>query len=150
MEEINRLLSSTIIGAHRQDVWVFLGLTVLTSLVLNLKCRSVVLATLEPDMAHVAELRVGLWNGPVCPSGSASSSVSPLNVSGIVYAFASLVLPALIAKNLGRTARSLFFPAPRIFLGTGVIAFVLANDYDFPRQWPACAPCWPAPGCCAL
>ena len=39
------------------------GLTVLTSLVLNLKCRSVVLATLEPDMAHVAELRVGLWNG---------------------------------------------------------------------------------------
>ena len=42
------------------------------------------------------------------------------------------VLPALIAKNLGRTARSLFFPAPCISLATGVIAFVLANDYDFP------------------
>ena len=55
-----------------------------------------------------------------------------IHVSGVVYAFASLVVPALIAKNLGRTARSLFFLPTCISLDTGVTAFVLANHYDFP------------------
>lgn len=138
MEEINRLLSSTIIGAHRQDVWVFLGLTALTGLVLSLKYRSVVLIALEPDMARVAGLRVGLWNGLLSAWLGIVIGFA-IHVSGVVYAFASLVLPALIAKNLGRTARSLFFLAPCISLGTGVIAFVLANHYDFPPGQTAAA-----------
>ena len=138
MEEVNRLLSSTIIGAHRQDVWVFFGLTTLTGLVLSLKYRSVVLIALEPDMARVAGLRVGLWNGLLSAWLGIVIGFA-IHVSGVVYAFASLVLPALIAKNLGRTARSLFFLAPCISLGTGVIAFVLANHYDFPPGQTAAA-----------
>ena len=138
MEEVNRLLSSTIIGAHRQDVWVFFGLTALTGLVLSLKYRSVVLIALEPDMARVAGLRVGLWNGLLSAWLGIVIGFA-IHVSGVVYAFASLVLPALIAKNLGRTARSLFFLAPCISLGTGVIAFVLANHYDFPPGQTAAA-----------
>lgn len=55
-----------------------------------------------------------------------------IHVSGVVYAFASLVLPSLVAKNLGRTARSLFFSAPCVSFGTGIVSFVLANYYDFP------------------
>lgn len=138
MEEVNRLLSSTIIGAHRQDVWVFFGLTALTGLVLSLKYRSVVLIALEPDMARVAGLRVGLWNGLLSAWLGIVIGFA-IHVSGVVYAFASLVLPALIAKNLGRTARSLFFLAPCISLGTGVLAFVLANHYDFPPGQTAAA-----------
>ena len=131
MEEINRLLSSTIIGAHRQDVWIFLALTVLTAAVLSLKYRSVVLIALEPEMARVAGLRVGLWNG-LLSVWLGMVIGSAIHVSGVVFTFASLVLPALIAKNLGRTARSLFFLAPCVSLATGVAAFVLANHYDFP------------------
>ena len=131
MEEINRLLSSTIIGAHRQDVWIFLALTVLTAGVLSLKYRSVVLIALEPEMARVAGLRVGLWNG-LLSVWLGMVIGSAIHVSGVVFTFASLVLPALIAKNLGRTARSLFFLAPCVSLATGVVAFVLANHHDFP------------------
>lgn len=138
MEEINRLLSSTIIGARRQDVWIFLGLTVLAALVLSLKYRSVVLIALEPDMARVAGLRVDLWNGLLSAWLGIAIGFA-IHVSGVVYAFASLVLPALIAKNLGRTARSLFFLAPCTSLATGVIAFVLANHYDFPPGQTAAA-----------
>ena len=138
MEEVNRLLSSTIIGARRQDVWVFLGLTALTGLVLSLKYRSVVLIALEPDMARIAGLRVGLWNALLSAWLGIVIGFA-IHVSGVVYAFASLVLPALIAKNLGRTARSLFFLAPCISLATGVLAFVLANHYDFPPGQAAAA-----------
>ena len=63
MKEISRLLSSTIIGTHRQDARIFLDLTVLTGLVLSLKCRSVALIATEPDMPRVAALRVWLRNG---------------------------------------------------------------------------------------
>ena len=138
MEEINRLLSSTIIGAHRQDVWIFLGLTALTVLLLGFKYRSVVLIALEPEMARVAGLRVGLWNGLLSAWLGIVIGFA-IHVSGVVYAFAILVLPALIAKNLGRTARSLFFLAPCASLGTGVVAFVLANHYDYPPGQTAAA-----------
>ena len=138
MEEINRLLSSTIIGAHRQDVWMFLALTALTALVLSFRYRSVVLIALEPDMARVAGLHVGLWNGLLSAWLGIVIGFA-IHVSGVIYAFASLVLPALIAKNLGRTARSLFFLAPCISLGTGVVAFVLANHHDFPPGQTAAA-----------
>lgn len=138
MDEINRLLSSTIIGARRQDVWVFLSLTVLTVVLLSLNYRSVVLIALEPEMARVAGLRVGLWNGLLAAWLGVVIGFA-IHVSGVVYAFASLVLPALIAKNLGRTTRSLFFIAPCTSLATGVIAFALANHYDFPPGQTAAA-----------
>ncbi len=138
MEEVNRLLASTIIGAHRQDVWIFLGLTMLTGLVLSLNYRSVVVIALEPEMARVAGLRVGLWNGLLSAWLGIVIGFA-IHVSGVVYAFASLVLPALIAKNLGRTVRSLFFLAPCTSLGTGGLAFVLANHYDYPPGQTAAA-----------
>ena len=138
MEEINRLLSSTLIGAHRQDVWIFLGLTLLTILLLSFNYRAVVLIALEPEMARVAGLRVGLWNGLLAAWLGLVIGFA-IHVSGVVYAFASLVLPALIAKNLGRTARSLFFLAPCTSLATGVFAFVFANHYDYPPGQAAAA-----------
>jgi ABC-type Mn2+/Zn2+ transport system permease subunit len=138
MEEINRLLASTLIGAYRQDVWIFLGLTLLTVVLLSLNYRSVVLVALEPEMARVAGLRVGLWNGLLSAWLGLVLGFA-IHVSGVVYAFASLVLPALIAKNLGRTARSLFFLAPCTAFATGVLAFALANHYDFPPGQAAAA-----------
>lgn len=131
MEEVNRLLASTIIGARAQDVRIFLGLTVLTVAVLSARYRTVVLLTLDPDMARAAGLRVGLWNALLSTWLGIVIGFA-IHVSGVVYAFASLVLPALVAKNVGRTVRSLFVLAPCVSLASGVVAFVLANEYDYP------------------
>ena len=131
MEEVNRLLASTIIGARAQDVWIFLGLTVLTVAVLSARYRTVVLLTLDPDMARAAGLRVGLWNALLSTWLGIAIGFA-IHVSGVVYAFASLVLPALVAKNVGRTVRSLFVLAPCVSLASGIVAFVLANEYDYP------------------
>ena len=131
MEEVNRLLASTIIGARAQDVWIFLGLTVLTVAVLSARYRTVVLLTLDPDMARAAGLRVGPWNALLSTWLGIAIGFA-IHVSGVVYAFASLVLPALVAKNVGRTVRSLFVLAPCVSLASGIVAFVLANEYDYP------------------
>jgi len=55
-----------------------------------------------------------------------------MRVSGMLYTFGLLVLPALVAKNVCREVRTLFFISPIIALSVGSIGFVLANHYDFP------------------
>ena len=131
MEEVNRLLSSTIIGARATDVWVFAGMTLLTGLVLVVYYRPVLLITLDPVMARAVGLRTGLWNGLLSTWLGLTVGFS-IRVSGVVFAFASLVLPALIAKSLGRTAGSLFILAPLVSLGASAWAFIVANTYDYP------------------
>lgn len=138
MEEVNRLLSSTIIGARAQDVWIFLGLTLLTVTVLSVRYRTVVLLALDPDVARAAGVRVGLWNALLSTWLGLVIGFA-IHVSGVVYAFASLVLPALVAKNVGHTARSLFVLAPCVSLASGGAAFVLANEYDYPPGQMAAA-----------
>lgn len=138
MEEVNRLLSSTIIGARAQDVWIFLGLTLLTVTVLSVRYRTVVLLALDPDVARAAGVRVGLWNALLSTWLGLVIGFA-IHVSGVVYAFASLVLPALVAKNVGHTVRSLFVLAPCVSLASGGAAFVLANEYDYPPGQMAAA-----------
>lgn len=138
MEEVNRLLSSTIIGARAQDVWIFLGLTLLTIAVLSVRYRTVVLLALDPDVARAAGVRVGLWNALLSTWLGLVIGFA-IHVSGVVYAFASLVLPALVAKNVGHTVRSLFVLAPCVSLASGGAAFVLANEYDYPPGQMAAA-----------
>ena len=131
LEEINRLLSSTIIGAREQDVWIFAVLTLLTCIALVRFYRPLLLLVLDSEMAQAVGVRTGLLNNLLSIWLGLAVGFS-IHVSGVVYTFASLVLPALAAKNLGRTARSLFFIAPCVSFGTGIVSFVLANYYDFP------------------
>lgn len=138
MEEVNRLLSSTIIGARFEDVVIFLGMILLTVIVLSIYYRPLLLLVLDPELARVAGLRTGVWNGLISTWLGIVVGFS-IHVSGVVYTFASLVLPALVAKNVGWTARSLFLLAPCISLGVGVVSFVLANHYDHPPGQAAAA-----------
>jgi ABC-type Mn2+/Zn2+ transport system permease subunit len=50
----------------------------------------------------------------------------------VAYAFGCLVIPALVAKNLCREVRPMFAVAPAIAGCAGIVAFVLANAYDYP------------------
>ena len=55
-----------------------------------------------------------------------------MRVSGLLYTFGLLVLPALVAKNVCREVRTLFFISPLVAVSVGTMGFVLANHYDFP------------------
>ena len=131
LEEVNRLLSSTIIGATRTDVWIFAALTLVTGGALALCYRPALLLVMDAEMAQAVGMRVGLWEAILAIWLGVTVGFS-LRVSGVVYTFACLVLPSLIAKNVCREVRSLFFVAPAIAFGTGITTFVLANHYDYP------------------
>jgi zinc/manganese transport system permease protein len=89
-------------------------------------------------MAQAVGLRVGFWEGVLSAWLGLVVGFS-IHVSGVVYAFACLVLPALIAKNLCREVRSLFVVAPVASLGTGIVSFILADHYDYPPGQMAAA-----------
>ena len=131
LDEIRRLLSSSIIGATVADLWTFSLLTGVTLLAIGVVHQRVLLLAMDPAMASAVGMRVSLWSGGIAIWLGLAVGLS-MRVSGLLYTFGSLVLPALVAKNLCREVGSVFLVAPFIALGTGAVGFVLANYYDYP------------------
>jgi ABC-type Mn2+/Zn2+ transport system permease subunit len=131
LDEIQRLLSSSIIGATVVDLWTFGILAGVTLLAISVVRQRVLLLAMDPAMASAVGMRVSLWAGGTAAWLGLAVGLS-MRISGMLYTFGSLVLPALVAKNLCREVGSVFLVAPLIALGTGAIGFVLANYYDYP------------------
>jgi len=131
LEEVHRLLSSSIIGAAASDVWVFAALLLLTTLFIASNRPRIILFAMDPLMAAAVGTRTTLWEGLLSVWLGLVVGLS-IRASGMLYTFGCLVLPALAAGNLCREVRSMFVVAPIIGLVTAVVGFVVADRYDFP------------------
>ena len=131
LEEVQRLLSSSLIGATAWDVWLFGSLCAVTILTVVGFRRQVMLFALDPSMMPAVGMRAAWWMFGSAAWLGLLVGVS-MRVSGLLYTFGNLVLPALIAKNLCQEVRVLFWLAPGIAVGASVIGFVLANQFDYP------------------
>jgi len=130
-EEIQHLMSSSILGATPTDVWFFSILAGATAVLLALTHRRLLLVVIDPPMAAAVGMRPALWSaGWSCWLGLVIGL--SIRSSGMLYVFGCLVLPAMIAKTLCREVIPMFLVAPAVALATTVAAFVLANYYDFP------------------
>ncbi|MGH7410039.1 MAG: metal ABC transporter permease [Candidatus Methylomirabilis sp.] len=131
LEEIHRLLASSIIGATAGDIWTFGTLTAFTALWLWATHRRVLLFVMDPAMAAAVGMRTARWAALISAWLGLVVGLS-IRSSGMLYTFGCLVLPALVAKNICREVRPMFLVAPIVAVGTGTAGFVLANHYDFP------------------
>lgn len=131
MDEIYRLLASTLIGVTRADLAVFAALLVITVSLLVFFHRSLVLLSIDPSMAKAVGLRSGTWRLAMAGWLGLTAGLS-MRASGMLYTFGCLVLPALVAKSISREIRSMFIVAPLTALAAGVLGFMLANEYDYP------------------
>jgi ABC-type Mn2+/Zn2+ transport system permease subunit len=86
---------------------------------------------MDPAMAAAVGMRVSLWAGGTAVWLGLAVGLS-MRVSGLLYTFGNLVLPALIAKNFCGEVTMVFLVAPCIAIGTGTLGFILANYYDYP------------------
>jgi zinc transport system permease protein len=130
-DQIHRLMASTLIGATLGDVAVLAALLAATAAMLTATHRPLTLLALDEDMAAAVGLRVPLWNAAACLWLGLSIGLS-MRVSGLLYTFGCLVLPALIARNLCRRTAAVFLAAPAVALAAAAVSFVLANHYDLP------------------
>jgi len=131
LEEIHRLLSSSIIGASLGDVVVFSGLLATAGLVLVRVHRPLLLLAVDPAMAAAVGVPVARWDAVLsCMLGLVIGLAIP--TAGVLYAVGCLVLPALVARGLCREMRPMFVMAPAVAVGSAMVAFVVAHHYDLP------------------
>lgn len=131
LEEIHRLLSSSIIGATQQDIFILGLILIVTAGFLWFGHLPLLLFALDPAMAVAVGLNLTLWSRLTAVWLGIGVGLA-LQVSGMLFTFGCLVLPALIAKNLCREVRTMFWLSPGLALANATMGFVLANYYDFP------------------
>jgi ABC-type Mn2+/Zn2+ transport system permease subunit len=131
LEEIQRLLASTLIGATAVDVVVFACLGVLTACILSRLYRPLLLLSVDPTMAVAVGMRTAVWSAAGAIWLGAAIGLS-IRVSGMLYTFGCLVLPALAARSLAREMREMLLLSPILALVASALGFVLANAYDYP------------------
>jgi len=131
LDEIHRLLLSSIIGATSVDMWTFGALAGVTALMLAATYRRVLLFALDPAMAAAVGMRITPWAAITSAWLGLAVGLS-IRSAGMLYTFGCLVLPALIAKNICREVRPMFYVTPMVAIGTATVGFVLADHYDDP------------------
>jgi ABC-type Mn2+/Zn2+ transport system permease subunit len=131
LEEVHRILFSSILGASREDVWLF-GILLLASLVgvAGLRDR-IVLYAMDPEMAGAVGMRLPLWRVGMAAWLGLAVGLS-IHSAGMIYTFGCLVLPAMSARKLCRAVRPMFVVAPAVGLATAVTAFTSAHTLDLP------------------
>ncbi len=138
LDEVHRLLASSLIGANRFDVIGFALLAVVTLLVLGVHHERLTLLIVDPEMAAAVGMRVGRWDrGLAIWLGLAVGFA--IHAAGLLYTFGCLVLPGLAAKRLCREIRPMYGVAPLVALACTVPAFILAHHYDLPPAQAAVA-----------
>lgn len=131
LEEVHRLLFSSILGASRADVFLFGGLLAATIVgVARLRDR-IVLYAMDPEMAGAVGMRIGRWRVGTAVWLGVAVGLS-IHSAGMIYTFGCLVVPALAARKLCREVRPMFVVAPVIGLTTSAASFVVAHDLDWP------------------
>jgi ABC-type Mn2+/Zn2+ transport system permease subunit len=131
MEEIQRLLASSIIGATETDLWNLGGLFLLTTCLLGATHQRVILLAMDPAMAGAVGLNTRFWETLLSVWLGIAVGFS-MRAAGMLYVFGCLVLPPLIAKNLCREVLPLFIVSPCSALMCSLFGFMMANHYDYP------------------
>jgi len=131
LEEVHRLATSTLIGARDADVLIFaIGVALVVAGFARWH-REIVLVVMDPEMARAVGLSVRWWDRTLYVALGFAVAFS-LRVSGMVYTFGYLVLPALVARSVCREIRTTLVVAPLVAVGTALVAFAIANFYDLP------------------
>ena len=131
LNEVYRLLSSSIIAADAPDVWLFGSIAAVVVAAGVVFRNSLSLLVIDPAFASAAGLRAPVWWTVIAAASGAVIGVS-IAAAGALYAFGCLVLPGLIAKNLSRNTAPIFIAAPLIAVFFGVFGFAAANSMDLP------------------
>jgi len=128
---IERLIASSLLGAGTGDAWLFAVLASATlTLALALRRPLTVLA-IDPALAPLVGIDRRWWEPAIAIWLGLCIGLA-IRVSGLLFTFGCLVLPALAARGLCREVRSQFLVAPALALVAGVAGFAVANHHDLP------------------
>lgn len=131
LEEVHRLMFSTLLGAHQGELVAFAVLAAVSGLLAWRWSDRLRLLAMDPEMAAAVGLRTRWWLRGIALWLGLAIGLS-IRVSGLIYTFGCLVLPALVARQVCREVRPMLWVAPLLAAAAALAAFVVANAADVP------------------
>lgn len=131
MKHVQSVLTSTILGANRTEVYLFAGLTLAAVGVILLSAQRLTLLILDPVMAAAVGMSVSVWTIAISASLGLVTGLA-IRSTGLLFTFGCVVLPALIAKNLCRSVQPMFLAAPVVGIASVLVGLMLAHRFDLP------------------
>jgi zinc transport system permease protein len=131
LEEIERLMFSTLLAASALDAWLFAGLGLLGALATARFGRAWLLSSVDPETAAAAGMNLGRWRLAYAIWLGCAVGLS-MRAAGTLFTFGCLVLPALAAGGLTREVRTLVWVAPALAAATTFAGFGIAHAADWP------------------
>jgi ABC-type Mn2+/Zn2+ transport system permease subunit len=129
--DIERIFAGVGLHAGPLDVGLLVAACLLAAAVAVARRDELLLLASDPHMARAAGLPVSRWEtGLAIWLGVIVALALP--VSGLVFTFACLVVPALAARSLCRELRQVVAVAPAIAVSTSLVGLWLAGRHDLP------------------
>lgn len=138
LEEVNRLVASSLVGATLFDVIVFAVLLAAMAALAATQGRRIRAMLLDPAYAVASGVPVAAWEWKLAVVLGFSVGWA-LHVAGLLYAFGCLVLPAMAARHLARETRTMFWLSPLLAVVCAVVGSIAADAYDLPPAQVAVA-----------
>jgi zinc transport system permease protein len=131
LEEIQRLLFSTLLTAGPVDLCLFAALAAGGALLNASTGRALLLLSVDPESATAAGLHPLRWRALSAVWLGLAVGLA-IRSTGTLYAFGCLVLPALAAKGLCREVRTMTRLAPALAAAAALAGFFAAHVADVP------------------
>lgn len=138
LEEVHRLMFSTLLGAHEGELLAFAALAAASAVAAWCWHDRLRLLAMDAEMAAAVGVPVGPWLRGIALWLGLAIGLS-IRASGLIYTFGCLVLPALVARNVCREVRPMLWVAPLVAAAAALAAFVVANAADVPPAHAAVA-----------
>jgi ABC-type Mn2+/Zn2+ transport system permease subunit len=131
LEEIHRLVFSTLLAASPTDLALFAAVAASGALATARGRGALLLFSVDPETATAYGLRPArlraasaLWLGLAV--GLA------IRAAGTLFTFGLLLLPPLLAKGVCREVRAMVWVAPAVAVAASLAGFFLAHAFDVP------------------
>ncbi len=137
LDEMRTLLTGDLLGVGPGDLRLLLLVLLPVLFVTGLFVERMVFVAFDVEMARALGIRTGLWDLLLYLALGALFAVS-LRMTGTLFSFAYLVLPAAAALRLARRPVVLFAVAVGVALLSGALGFIASWELDLPAG-PAAA-----------
>jgi ABC-type Mn2+/Zn2+ transport system permease subunit len=131
LEEIQRLVFSTLLTASRVDLALFALLALAGTALTARASGSLLLFSVDPENAPAFGLRPQRWRALSALWLGLGVGLA-IRATGTLFAFGCLVLAPLAAKGFCREVRSMAWLAPVLGAAAALAGFFLGNAFDVP------------------
>jgi len=128
-QSIDATVFGSVLGVSTTDVWVIIGVTVVTALIIGLNYRDFLFTTFDPEVAEVSGVPVARIDALLMLLLSFSILAS-MKVLGVTLIAAALVIPPVVARMLTHSFKRMLVLSSAVGGLSGLVGMYLSYHLD--------------------